>query len=444
MSSLHSQTVLSLEDAITRALAQNPQLKMARNEAQQAANLATAGQAGLLPRVSLQGNHQRQFIQDAEVELAQFGGPENRPSTVELEGQDIQQNSTRAGLQVDYPLYNGGKARQRYEQLQRAARLSALEREMQAERTIYEVTEAYVAMARQQSRLEVLRRSLSVSRSRLERLREGHTYGQGNRLRVSQAEVDVENDSIALRQARLQRANARREINRLLHRAPENRFRVQTDLNYRDDLKLGELRDKALARNTRLMAGEEGVRLAKAQLAVQKAALKPRISLSGGYQYYREDNEIGQTLGVETLGLNAGVSVGFNLFNGGRVRNAVENARLERQRRALAREDAEDRVKSQLAQAYANYRHYQRERQAAQDNLPTFEQNYKRARRRYNNGQISATDVREAQLQLTRARNRLVNTAYQLKLAETRLLWLSGQLSTPAATETSSSNKHER
>ena len=123
----------------------------------------------------------------------------------------------------------------------------------------------------------------------------------------------------------------------------------------------------------------------------------------------------------------AGVTVGFNLWDGNRKRerhNAkieIENARLERNRLELA-------LKAELGNLWQAYRNNIQLLNLEKQNVITARENHEIAKERYMLGDISGIEMREAQKSLLDAEQRLLSVEYDTKLCEISLLQITGEV----------------
>ena len=127
------------------------------------------------------------------------------------------------------------------------------------------------------------------------------------------------------------------------------------------------------------------------------------------------------------MGLNFGVTVGFNLFDGNRRRErrnaslAVENARLER-------EQLEQTLRADLSNLWQAYRNNLELLKLERQNLIVAKDNYDISRDRYLLGDLAGIEMREAQKNLLDAEERILSAEYDTKICEISLLQISGKI----------------
>ena len=98
-------------------------------------------------------------------------------------------------------------------QLEEVANLTDLQLRQTIENNVLTVFNNYYEVARLEQNSSVLEQTIELSKKRLQRAQYQYDYGQGIRLNVLNAEVDIQRDSINLMNLRNQIANAKRNLN---------------------------------------------------------------------------------------------------------------------------------------------------------------------------------------------------------------------------------------
>src|SRR5690606_20747114 len=106
----------------------------------------------------------------------------------------------------------------------------------------------------------------------------------------------------------------------------------------------------------------------------------------------------------------------------------IQNARIDIQNSELAMRELDLALKAQFDKSYNNYRNSIIVYNLEQSNLNVARENAEIALERYKLGVANAIELREAQLNLAQAENRLLDAAYSVKINEISLMQLSGML----------------
>ena len=153
----------------------------------------------------------------------------------------------------------------------------------------------------------------------------------------------------------------------------------------------------------------------------------PYLRLNTGYGYTLNRYDVSSTKSRGNLGFNAGLTLGFNIFDGNRRRErhnaeiAIENARLQRNQVELS-------LRADLSNLWQAYKNNLEMLNLERQNLVTARDNHEIAMERYMLGTLSGIEMREAQKSLLDAEERMLSVEYDTKLCEISLLQISGKI----------------
>jgi outer membrane protein TolC len=187
------QEKLTFEEALSIALEQNHQIKIARNNAAIAKNNVNIGNADLLPSLSLSTG--------TTYQDSQTGSPASGSTT------------TTAQLQSGYTLFNGLGNIYLFKKLQAGGRLGDLEARNLIETALLQVSSGYYGAASAYENLKIARDLLDISKERLERTKKRFLYGQARTIDVLSAQVDYIADQVTVTEAKFAYDEARRGLN---------------------------------------------------------------------------------------------------------------------------------------------------------------------------------------------------------------------------------------
>jgi outer membrane protein TolC len=157
-------------------------------------------------------------------------------------------------------------------------------------------------------------------------------------------------------------------------------------------------------------------------------ALLPRIDLFANYGYTRSTSAVGILQSNQALGPDYGARVSIPLYRGSQASRALEVAKLSREQAALAAQQTELFLEESLLNAWAAYATANQRVALEEQNLEGARTQAQVALESYRLGAITAVELREVQLGLVGAEQRLLVARYQAKLAELQLKWLAGRL----------------
>ncbi|MFD1094947.1 TolC family protein [Salegentibacter chungangensis] len=416
------EQLLTKEEAISRALEENFGIKLARNEVEIADNNQSVLNSGYLP--SLRG------LAGANYDINdRFTEPEEGD---DFRQEGVESNRYNASINLNYTLFDGLGRLYNYKSLKEQYYLSQLEARETIENTVLQIMSVYYELARLSENARVLREILDISKNRVKRAEYQFEYGQANKLVLLNAEVDVNNDSIALIETQQQLRNTKRDLNVLLNRDVNTReFVVDTTVNFISELELESFIASAEENNVSLLQVDKNITLSEYDIKVSKSGYLPSVDLTGSYGWNKNRSGAsaffpGST--TTTDGFSAGVSLTWDIFDGGRTNVQVQNAKIRNQSQELIKKQIKKEIERDIANALGNYRNKLYILKVQEENVATNLNNFNRSREQYKLGRITSIEFRQAQTNLLDARTSLNLAKYDAKLAELQLLQLTGQL----------------
>lgn len=418
--------LLTLDEAITTALAENRDLKVLGYDREISRNSIDPALAGIGPRIEVQGN-------------AYFGYGDTRVTTINLgppTGEDpepLALDGIRHGLLVqpeaNWLVYDGGAGQLRLEQLRLVDQATALQIDAVREQTVAAVTNTYLGAAQLSQQLTLAAENIDLSNERLARTERDARYGTANSLRRLQAQVDLNTDSAAYRNLDLQFGNAKRRLNLLLARDPETPFTLEPARPLTEFVLIYDsLRTDLLANNENLAQAQMRITQSERALELSNTVFKPNVQLYGNLNYLNTTDNANFLQENRNFGAEAGVRVSYLLYDGGARRIEAQNAKLRTERNRANRSELEAELLTLLRQAYASYRNALEQLTTEKVNLPTFQLNYDKTLADYRLGQVDATTLRTAQVNLNAAKTRITLQEFAVRETEVELYRLTGRL----------------
>lgn len=144
----------------------------------------------------------------------------------------------------------------------------------------------------------------------------------------------------------------------------------------------------------------------------------PYVKLNAGYGYTANWYEVGTTDLQRRLGLNYGVTVGINVFDGFNRKREQRNARIQIQNQELRTQELELGLRADMSNFWMAYRNNLDLWSLEKENLVAAQENYRIAIDRYKLGDLSGIELREAQNSLLEAEERQSIAEYSTKICE--------------------------
>ena len=414
---------LTKQEAIRLTLENNFGIVVATNNIEIAENNKNVLNSGYLP--SLTANAGANYQSASTTTSFPSGERED------IEINDAETQRYNASLNLNYTLFDGLGRFYNYKRLKEQYNLSELQARETIENTILQLFTVYYEVARLTENEQILEETLKISRERVTRSSYQFDYGQGTKLNVLNAEVDVANDSINLLNLRQQLRNTKRDLNLILNEEMEKSFSVDTTIAFISSLQMNTYLDESIDNNVTLLQNESNIRISEYDVKVSKSGYLPTVGLTGSYGWNESRNPPSAFFSgnvADSYTLAAGLSLTWNLFDGGGTITRVKNAKIGLENQEILKNQIELEVKRDIANALGNYENRLKVYEIQQQNVITNQNNFERSQERFKLGQITSIEFRQAQINLIQAETNKTLAKYDAKLAELQLLQLTGQL----------------
>lgn len=402
-------------------LESNYQLKIIHGEEQQAINSAQRSNSGYLPTASLSGGYDI----SADNVNSKISGD---AGTYRSRYYD-QDQSVDVGVGFSWMVFNGFSIRTTYERYKELASQSQTETRIAIEDYIASLAAEYYNYIQQHNRLRNLNNAVELSRERLRIVRARYMVGSFSRLDYQQASVDFNVDSadyIIQREVLKRSAITLNELMSAKNSNAEVAIR-DTVISLDSSLKYEELLGDLERNNLELRYAMQSTSISELDYKKVLSRNYPYVQLTGGYGYEHYLYNVGTTLNSGRLGADAGVTVGFTIFDSTR-RTDRKNAAIAKSNAKLNQQDVELKLIAQLNDLWQAYINNLGLLNLEISSLDAAKQNYEIAMERYMLGNLSGIEMREAQKSLLDAEDRILSATYNTKICEISLLQISGNI----------------
>lgn len=417
--SISAQDIYDLKRCIEVGLQQNYDIRIVRNEQLISDNNTTLANAGYLPSIDLNAGYSG-TLTDTE---------QKHPSGEKSKTNGIHNQTLNAGVNLNWTIFDGFKIQTNYDRLKELKQIGEVNTRITIENFIANLSAEYYNYIQQNIRLNNLKYAVKLSKERLRIVEARYQIGSSSRLDYQQAKVDFNADSSKLIQQYEVLFTSRVQLNQFMAVPNIEQEVVTSDsvINYNPFLDREDIWFKASSSNSLLKLTQHSKRLSELELKNVQSQNYPYLKLNAGYGYSRYMYNKSTYDWQQNIGLNYGVTVGINLFNGNRKRQR-QNAKLEIENRQLEIDQLQLSIRTDLANMWMAYKNNMQLVDLEKENLETAHSNYDIAIDRYKLGDLSGIELREAQNSLLEAEERLVKAMYNTKLCEISLNQLSGQI----------------
>jgi len=425
--SAYGQQPLSLSQAIQQGLENNYSIRIEAKNVAVAENNDSWGEAGRWPSITL-NVQQNNSSRDVENE-ASF-----------LQGTTFS-NNVNPSIQLNWVLFDGFRANISKSRLEKLLEETQGNADIVVQNTLQAIILGYYRAVYEKERIGVLEKTLNVSRDRYDYVTFKKELGSAVTTDVLLEEGNYLTDSLNLLNQQLVYRNAVRDLNFLMGYSDS----APTDYAFTDSLQFNvqdyafeDLLNKMVSNNVNLKRQYITQAISKENIALAKADQYPRLSFTGSYSFDQSRQNLEEAIfafdnpnrplviDARTISTGLNFTISYTLFNGGRIKRAVKNAKINYDLANLQTEELKVSLTNDLSSEHDLYTVRTQLLGIAERREGAAEQNLLLSEERFKSGTITSFDYRDVQLQyLTSALGKL-EAVYNLLESNVNLLRLTG------------------
>ncbi len=421
---LAAQKTLTLTDAVKTALQNSYDIQLVENNLAISKNNNDYGVAGALPTLTATSSNNK----SVSTIQQQFADPSRNTTKTGVDG-----NTLTAGLTASIIIFNGYRIMAYKDRLAMIEKQNGFLLQSQLQNTAAQVMQQYYNVVRQQAYLKTIEKSIEASQQRLDIVKTRQQIGVANQTDILQSNIDLN----ALLQAKQNQLLIIAQAKTDLARTINNNEDISSSIIINDTISIDNQLsfDKGansitigLNNNPQLAALSTQVKINQQLEKETKALMYPTLRASTGYNVNSSSSAAGFSLLNETQGPFLGVNLSIPLYGGGAAKKTVSNARISSKNAEL---QAQSLSKDIFTNAYKTFDSYKN----SIEQLPIETDNYSMTQallnlvmQKYQLGQATMVDVKQAQQSFETAGFRLVSLKYTAKVAEIELKRISNQL----------------
>ena len=413
---LNAQSPLSLQDAVQLALQNNFDIQLSEINVQQAKINNSWGEAGRYPTVSLNAGQNNNISDQSQ----------NPTSFI----QDLLiSNSLNGGANINWILFNGFRVKATKERLEQLELQSEGNASLVVQNTLQATILTYYNAKLQKDKVFILKEVLQLSKERYNYNKMRAEMGSASSNDLLQFKQAVIQDSTNLLMQKIAYKNALRNLNLLMNQDVESEYELTEELPQEyQEYELSQLKEKMRNSNLSLQNEYINKELFKKDVTSAKSALYPVISFDGEANISRSQFRIGDFPSIPGTNINyfAGFSLSFNIFDGGRVRRAIQSLQIQERLTDLTIEKLDAEITKDLVEKHQNYIAQQSVYNLTKELLDISKQNLDLATDRYNNGLINSYNYRDIQLAYINAGISALEAKFNLFSLQMELAALTG------------------
>jgi len=402
-----NQKILTLQDAVARAVTSNPTVDQAQAEMDASTERKRSAWTNIGPRVSAEYN-EAHFEKEQSVPF----GENNviiRDDVTKTGSLTIAQPITGLYAAVQYGRFSSMQQDLSFESLRQAKRNVA-----------FQAAEAFLNAYQAQEQEEISGASLNAAKRQYEDALAIQRVG-----RLSQG--DVLKFQLALSQAETRAAQARTMkqvsfavLRQVMQAQDADELTLDKNLPKLEEEAIDIQRgiEQALAQRPEAKKAELASELADYNKDLAYAQFIPSVNV-----FKKWDRNFGEVagLGAEKETSYYGISLQWDIWSNGSSVFAVREAIANKTKAEAVRVSANDEVKLDVIQAWQNFQSAKQTLKFAQTGVTQAEEAYRIDQTRFKNGQISATDLILSESSMTTAQGTRVSAETQFLLWHFRL-----------------------
>lgn len=410
-----SQTPLTLSQAIQTALEKNFQIRIAKDQTVIAKNNNKWGEAGRYPSIDLRVTQNNSILDQS-----------NNPTAFIKD--KIFSSSIAGDASLSWTLFNGFRIKYTKERLELLQAQSEGNGLVIVENTIHSVILGYYNAVLQKEKLDVLKKLIKLSKDKYDYYQSKKDFGTTSTFDLLQFKNAYLTDSTNFLLQDLNYRNAVRNLNLLLSVDVETRYELTDFLNpILENYNLDTLKNEMLRDNHNILNQFINLELQRTSTNIAKGAMYPTVAFQMG-----ASNQLSyfQTSQFSSDGSNlnyyGNFTINFNLFNGGKTKRAIQNAKIQERIAETSLQEKVFTLTSQLVTAYELYLARIAILNLTNESYLSSEFNLKLAAERFEKGTISSFDYRNVQLQFLNSAMTRLEAANSLIVVHTDLMRITG------------------
>ena len=407
---------LTLTGAIQTGLEHNFGIRISRQNLEIARNNNTWGAAGRYPVIDLN--------------LGQSNSFTDRPSTSAGDTRDkFTTNTLTPSLTMRWTLFNGFGIKIAKQKLMLLNDLSEGNAAIMVENTIQGIVLAYYNVLLQQEKLATVQTVQKLSQDRFQYVKDRKALGTATTFDELQAKIAYLDDTSAVLLQEFSLNSARRALNLLLGQPEHTAYNLTDKFEAPlDNYNIDPLLEKMKQGNKTLRNQYISQHILRKDVALQKSALWPKLSLNSGAQLTntRLKYEGLSAATSNTYNYYVNFTLSLNIFNGGNTKRAIANARIQEKIGNLQMEEIQLTLENTLRNILELYNARKQLFRVAEERIKSAKLNMDISTEKFRAGAINSFNYRDVQLLYLNSAIGSYQAIYDLIETHTDLARLTG------------------
>ena len=416
----NGQEKLTVSEAVKITLENNLDIKIIENQNKIQKNNASLLNSGYLPTIRSSAGF-NSSNQNVEIET---------PNNISGKLDDMKSENSFSNISLQYILFDNSGRRFNYKKSKELSKRSDLEVREVIENTLYQLYTVFYEVSRLIEETKIIKSSLEISKSRLERKIAQFEFGQSNKLQLLNAEVDVNTDSINYLNSIKNLSNAKRDLNLVMNVDLNADYELDDNVVYNTNESILNFYNNASENNTKLKIYNRNIEISNYELKSIRSTYLPSVGLIGSYDWNESINDNPYAFFNKNIysGISGGVNLSWDIFKSGKRITANKNAKVLYENSKIEKEKAYLNFQKELTNSFETHKNNLFILKVQEESLKTSNNNFQRFLEKYNIGVVSSIEFRNAQVNLLNAKLSRNTAKYIAKLSELYFLKISGAI----------------
>lgn len=416
-----AEETLTLDQALTRAQANEPAYAAARVESQVAALERKTARAALLPTAVY--HNQAIYTQANGVAASRIGQTTDAPAPIFIANNAVREYASQGVFSETLGLGQIAGIRL----ADATAARAAAELEVQRRGLVSTVVSLFYGASAGGQKVAVAQEAAQEAESFLDITRKREAAREAAHADVLKAQLQQQQRQRDLAEAQTSASKATVELAALLYPDPLTPYRLQAEEPALLPERAG-IENLARQNNPELRSALASVAVSQAETYGAQAALLPELALNFTYGIDATNFGVNGPEGIRNLGYSMGATLDIPVWDWLTTERKIKASRLREGAARSVLTAAQRRLLANLAEFYAEAATADRQRASLDESVVTARESLRLTRLRYVDGESTVLEVVDAQSALTSAENAQIDGQVRYRLALANLQTLTGKL----------------
>lgn len=329
------------------------------------------------------------------------------------------------GVQVEQPLYMGGKIRAAYKMARLGKEMALMNETLTATEVILKTEQAYALVVKAVEMKKVADSYHALLAELMKNVESARKHGLKPQNDVLKVQVRLNESELSVRKAENALRLASMNLCHLIGKPLDSPITVSTELPM-VQTSIDKMATDIYARPEYGILNKQ-VAIAQQEVRINRSELLPKVGVRASYDYVH-GLEINDRTFLDQGGFTAMLNVSVPLFHFGERAHKVKAAKAKLAQTRLQQENLNEQMLLELTQASNNLDEARLEKDLAERSFVQAEENMRVSRKQYEVGLESLSDHLESQVLWQQAYETKVDAHFQLYLIYIAYLKAAGQL----------------